>query len=254
MEKLNNQRIVITRSQDDFPAAVEAVRRRGGIPISCPMIELLDPLDCSDLDCAINSLRNFNWIFFTSAHSVDFFVKRMVALSIDKPETLIKHTAVIGSATAQALAAYGLQADFVARNSTGVDFFEEFQVKYTVRGSKFLLPLSDIARDSLTNLLRENGGEVTAVTAYRNKAVDDYPDGMLEYFIRKKIDWVLFFSSSAASNFARVMRRYPSITVNFKVASIGPLTSKTLRDNGIEPVVEAKPYSLEGLLDAISLI
>ncbi len=228
--------------------------RRGGIAISCPMIELLDPLDCSALDDAINSLRDFDWIFFTSAHSVDFFVKRMATLSFDTQQLESMQTAAIGPATAEALSTYGVHADFVAWNSTGINFFYEFQVKHDVSGKKFLLPLSDIARDSLPNLLHENGAVVTAVTAYRNKAVDAFSDGMLEYYKRGEIDWVLFFSSSAASNFARIMRRYPSVPVTFKVASIGPSTSKTLRDHGFEPSVEAKPYSLDGLLDAISAL
>jgi uroporphyrinogen-III synthase len=36
-----------------------------------------------------------------------------------------------------------------------------------------------------------------------------------------------------------------------KIASIGPITSATLREHEIEPTVEAQPHTVGGLVEAI---
>ena len=43
----------------------------------------------------------------------------------------------------------------------------------------------------------------------------------------------------------------PGTIQRYKTASIGPITSETLRMHGIEPTVEATPHTTEGVIDAI---
>ncbi|MBN2329613.1 MAG: uroporphyrinogen-III synthase [Candidatus Omnitrophica bacterium] len=252
MEKLAGQRIVITRSMEDFQAAAEAVRARGGIPIACPMIKLTQPENTEPLDRALQSLAHFDWIFFTSPHAVQFFFARTGALDIDAGVLNKINMAAVGSATANSLASRGFQSDFTAETFTGENLFHDFNKVHPVEKKRFLLPLSNIARKTLTNLLREHGGDATAVTAYCNTPAVDFSNEFIDGLKKNQIDWVTFFSSSAVNNFYRILSDAPGPPTNFQIASIGPSTTQTLLSHGQAPTVEADPYTLEGLLDAIA--
>jgi uroporphyrinogen III methyltransferase/synthase len=62
-------------------------------------------------------------------------------------------------------------------------------------------------------------------------------------------DWVTFASSSAVTNLASLVGA--EVLGKSKVASIGPVTSKTVRQLGLTVNAEANPYTVEGLVEAI---
>lgn len=252
METLAGKHIVITRSLEDFDLSAEAIRQREGIPIASPAIALALPSDCRPLDRAIHAIGQYDWIVFTSVHAVQFFYERMLFLGVRLPDTI--RSAAIGEATANALISLGVQPAFIAQKSTGEGMIQEFSRLYPVHEKRFLLPLSNIARDTVGNLLRGHGGAVTAVTAYCNAPAETFPSEFIRHMERREIDWVTFFSSSAVTNFYQIWKKYPWLETRFRVASIGPSTSETLRKHGVEPDVEADPHTLEGILDAISSI
>lgn len=227
------------------------MRRLGGEPIACPAIALVPPSDTEPLDRALRSLRDFDWVFFTSPHAVQFFFRRFEFLSIPMEIFQRLRTASVGSATTEALGYWDVKADFEAEEYTGEELFREWSRIYPVQGTRFLLPVSSLARDRLSRLLEENGGNVTAVTAYENRPVTEFPPEALDWFKRDAIDWVIFFSSSAAVNFYQMLEKYPRIRPSYVIASIGPSTTETLRGLGMIVTVEAQPHTLEGLLNAI---
>ncbi len=251
MENLQGQRIVITRALEDFPAAAEAVRRLGGEPIACPAISLVPPSDTEPLDRVLRSLRDFDWVFFTSPHAVQFFFRRFESLSIPQEMFDRIQTASVGSATTEALRQHGINPDFEAEEYTGEEMFREWSRIHSTQGTRFLLPVSSLARDRLSRLIQENGGQVIAVTAYENRPVTEFPPDVLELFQRNAMDWVTFFSSSAAVNFYQMLEKYPHIQARYAVASIGPSTTETLRSLNVVVTIEAQPHTLEGLLNAI---
>ncbi|MFB3786253.1 MAG: uroporphyrinogen-III synthase [bacterium] len=251
MAGLQGKRVVITRSREDWDETAAAVRRRGGLPISCPMIDILPPEDPTPLDSALRHMESFDWIFFTSVHSVRFFFGRAEMLGLTDVPPVQVRLAVIGPATAAELARHHLHPHFTADRFTGADFVEEFRRTQTVTGKRFLLPLSSIARATIVEALREAGGEVTAVTAYRNAPVTSLPEEIVTRLQHNEIDWILFTSSSTARHFLEALILHAAIPHSFHTASIGPLTSETLREYGCPPDVEAPVHTLEGLLDAV---
>jgi uroporphyrinogen III methyltransferase/synthase len=61
-------------------------------------------------------------------------------------------------------------------------------------------------------------------------------------------DLITFTSSSTVENFLALGLPWPK---GMQVASIGPVTSKTVRDHGLKVDIEARRHDIDGLVDAI---
>jgi uroporphyrinogen III methyltransferase/synthase len=104
-----------------------------------------------------------------------------------------------------------------------------------------------VARDLVPVELARCGAVVDVVEAYRTAA----PAGAFD--LKEKPDWVTFTSSSTVRNFAAVVgaEALAGALAGVKVASIGPITSATARELGIEVTVEASVFTVDGLVEAI---
>jgi uroporphyrinogen III methyltransferase/synthase len=105
-----------------------------------------------------------------------------------------------------------------------------------------------VARDLVPVELTKRGAQVDVVEAYRTAMPDDAPARAAEVFARKP-DWITFSSSSTVQNF--VAAAGAGALEGVKVASIGPVTSKTARALGIEVTAEAAKFTVDGLVEAI---
>ena len=124
-----------------------------------------------------------------------------------------------------------------------------------VKGKRVLLVRAKVARDVLPKALRHAGARVEVVEAYqtvaphasrrRLKAVLRRPD--------RRTHWVTFTSSSTARNFALLVGagRARAALKGIHVASIGPVTSGTLRELGLWVNVQARRYTMPGLVQAM---
>jgi uroporphyrinogen III methyltransferase/synthase len=110
-------------------------------------------------------------------------------------------------------------------------------------GQRILLPRAAVARDLVPVELARRGALVDVVEAYRTVV----PAGTFE--LEAKPDWIAFTSSSTVRNLV-AMAGTDSIA-SVKVASIGPITSATARELGVEVTVEAAVFTVEGLVEAI---
>jgi len=112
------------------------------------------------------------------------------------------------------------------------------------------LPRAAVARDLIPKELTKLGAHVDVVEAYRNIAPEDAVSHAHEIFAAsKKPDWVTFTSSSTVNNLLAAAGR--EALEGVRIASIGPVTSETARAQGLKVDVEAKQYTLDGLIRAL---
>jgi uroporphyrinogen-III synthase len=116
-------------------------------------------------------------------------------------------------------------------------------------GSRVLLPRAAVARDLVPRELEKRGASVEVVEAYRAAAPADLAERAAEALARKP-HWITFSSSSMVKNFvgAAALEALQGV----KIASIGPVTSATLRDCGLTVDAEADPHTVPGLVAAIA--
>ena len=237
---LFGKKILVTRARTQASKLSKALKNLGAQVVECPTIKIVAPSDnFAAIDAAIEKIRDFDWIIFTSANGVEKFFERLRIYGLDA--RALNKIAAIGSATAEKLSSFGIIADVVPK-----DFIAESladALKNFVDGKKILLARAEEARDILPESLKNFGAEVIVAPAY--KTVSEV-SAQIDF---DSIDLITFTSSSTVKNFVAAhgvaaLKKIPS-------AAIGSITAQTLKNFGVTPAVVAKKFTIEGLVEAI---
>jgi uroporphyrinogen-III synthase len=250
MPTLTNKRILITRTRHQASDLATQLEALGATPILIPTIEIVPPASFAALDAALTCLRTYDWLVFTSPNAVEGFHRRAQFLHLTQ---LPKKIAVIGPATLTAANAIGLTVDLIPPQYIAESLAQALLPE--APGKSFLLVRAAEARDILPATLTAAGATVTIAEAYRNQLPPDSLQALQTLFASPETypDAITFTSASTARNLCALLEAAnltlpPGITL----ASIGPITSQTLRDLGHEPTIEAPEPTIPALIQAIS--
>jgi uroporphyrinogen III methyltransferase/synthase len=177
---------------------------------------------------------------------VRFFFERLDCSRRDVRE-LPRKLCAIGPATRRELEKLHLKVDLMPEEYVAEALVEAFS-REQMRGKRVLLARAAAARELLPQELRRLGAAVDVVPAYRTVIPEDAQERARQVFARRP-DWVLFTSSSTAKNLVAIAGR--EALEGVRIASIGPVTSETVRSLGLNVAAEARPYTIDGLIEAI---
>ena len=128
----------------------------------------------------------------------------------------------------------------------------EALVRVGVRGRRCLLLRSPAARPALQEILTAAGAECEELPVYRNVAATSLPDTVLEQLGAARVDWATFTSSSTFLNLVGLLGTEAARLLGpVKLASIGPVTSGSIREAGFEVAAEAAKYTSTGMVEAM---
>ncbi len=248
-EKLNwyehlplfGKRIVVTRARGQASELSERLQTLGACVLEIPTIEIHPPADTAPLDRAIANLGSYDWLIFTSANGVRFFVERLDRSAADL-RSLRARICAIGPATRAAIEALHLKVDLMGQEYVAESLLAAFE-PHDLSGKRILLPRAAVARDLIPEELARRGAHVDVAEAYRTLPPEARPD------LPADVDAVTFTSSSTVQNFVAMFGAR-----DVRGVSIGPITTMTARALGIEIAAEASPFTIEGLLEAILLV
>ncbi len=245
---LFGQTVVSTRASHQSASLTRQLRSLGAKTIDLPAIEIQPPADIAPLDCAIARLSVYDWLVFTSANGVEFFLDRLRRSPLDL-RAIRGRLCAIGPATRAALEALDLKVDLMGREFVAESLLEAFE-PFNLNNRRILLARAAVARDVLPSELSRRGALVDVVEAYRTVRPHGLAERAHEIFRKSpRPQWITFTSSSTVENLMSVLK--PGDLAGVKVASIGPVTSATARQFGIDVAVEASNYTGEGLVQAI---
>lgn len=246
---LAGQRIVITRSREQADALGAKLSALGAEVIELPTIEIQPAADYGPLDGALGQLDTYDWLIFTSANGVRFFIERLDSSPRDL-RALRARICTIGPATKDAVEALHLKVDLIGTEYVAEGVIEAF-AEYDLAGRRILLPRAAVARDVLPAELARRGAHVDVVEAYRTGIPESAgPLARVLFSGSRKPDWITFTSSSTVQNF--VLLAGAAALDGVRIASIGPVTTAAARKLGLEVSVEAPVYTMDGLVEAIS--
>jgi uroporphyrinogen III methyltransferase / synthase len=250
---LFGQTIVVTRTREQASDLSARLGKLGAQVIEAPTIELA-PADPIAIESALAETARYDWIIFTSANGVRFAKERLLAMRLDSRAFGAARVATIGDATADAVRReLCLRVDLSPQRFVAEALGEAFAERGEIAGKRFLLLRADIARPLLRERLHEGGAaEVRDVPIYETKPAAALPPELIEAIDAGEVDWLTFTSSSTARNFYGLLTAPQAQKLaSARVASIGPITSQTLRELGIEPTVEARTFDVAGLVEAL---
>lgn len=243
--------VAVTRTRRQASQLAGQLAALGAQVIEAPTIDL-QPGDPAAIDDALTNLGRYRWLIVTSINGVAALVEAMLKRGLDARALGHLRIGAIGSATAEALQRHFLKADVIPDSFTAEDLAEALRQADDFRGRKVLLFRADIARTALSDALQGLGAQCDDCSAYRIVRPASLPAELREALEAGRVDWITFTSSSTFENLRALLGvdgdRYLRGT---KLASIGPITSQTIRDAGLEPAVEARPYTIEALVEAI---
>jgi len=196
-------------------------------------------------------MGGYDWLIFTSANGVRHFLQRCEALGqVARLRRL--RLGAIGPQTARVLEEHDLRVEVVPREYRAEGILDELGSD-RVRGARFLLARVAGARDVLPETLRQWGGVVDVVEAYRSRPIKDGGERLAALLKADSMDCVTFTSSSTVSGFFDMLGAagFARSAAGITVACIGPITAKTARDRGMKVHVEAREYTVDGLIRAI---
>ncbi len=244
-------RIVVTRARQQAGGFSSCLRELGAEPIEVPAIRILPPADgYAALDKAITNLAQYNWILFTSVNGVHHFWQRLITLGNDARKLAHLRIAAIGSATAKTLQKYSIIADLIPEKFVAESLLEALNNE-EISHQHFLLPRADIARQALPQGLRAAGARVTEVDAYRT--VLGEPDASTIASLQTGVEIITFTSSSTVRNFLALLaaQGMTELAEQATIATIGPITTRTAQKLGLSVAIQAEPYTIAGLIEAI---
>jgi uroporphyrinogen III methyltransferase/synthase len=217
--------------------------------IELPTIEIRAAADYGPVDRAIAALPSYDWLIFTSANGVRFFMDRLDESPSDL-RTLRAKICVIGPATRSAVESLHLKVDLMGKEYVAEGLLEAFRSS-DLNGKRVLLPRAAVARDIVPIELARRGAQVDVVEAYHTVPPEDACSRIREIFSgARRPDCITFTSSSTVKNFVAAAGG-ADLLAGVNVASIGPITSATARELGIEVAIEAREFTIDGLVEAL---
>ncbi len=245
---LFGRKIVVTRSRKQAGALAEALTKLGAVVDEIPTIRTEQPADLRAFGEAVSQAHAYDWLVFTSPNAVEAFFEMFFKIYKDAREIGGVRIAAVGPATAAKIASYRFGVDLQPDEYVAEGVIRSFNELGSIENQTFLLPIGDASRDVLEKALLSKGAIVDVVTAYRTVPETGDPTGALARFVETGADAITFTSSSTVTNFLALGADLPP---KICLASIGPITSKTLRDHGLEPTIEALQHDVPGLVAAI---
>lgn len=245
---LFGKKIAVTRTRQQAGDLVSRLRALGADAYEMPTIRLEPAPDKREFYETVAYSHAYDWIVFTSPNGVDAFFKAFFEIYHDARDLGAARIAAIGPATAARVRSFHLQVDVQPEKYVAEEVIKALQKETSVENLKILLPRAEGAREILAAGLAKLGAIVDDIPAYRTVPETEDICGGMKRYREEGADLVTFTSSSTAENFHAL--DFPA-HAGVCFASIGPVTSRTMKALGMPVDVEAKLHDIPGLVDAI---
>jgi uroporphyrinogen-III synthase len=248
---LSGMRILVGRARHQAGVLSAELRALGATVIEIPFIEIRKPKSFRPIDSALQKIGDYDWLILTSVNGVDALWQRMSKLHLDKRSLKGVRVAAIGPATRKAIELGGIKVDVVPSEYIAESVVRSLRRR--IRGKRVLLVRAKVARDVIPRELRLAGAEVDVVEAYET-VVPASSRARLHSVLksaRRRPHVVTFTSSSTVRNFVNLLGPRSTKFEDVRFASIGPVTSSTLRELGLGVDTEASEFTIPGLVKAI---
>ena len=250
---LSGKRVVVTRTREQAGELSAALAALGAEADELPTIRIVPPTDRKDFAAAVVDCPRYDWLVFSSPNGVKRFFEAFYAVYEDIRELGGARIAAVGPGTAAELKKHGLMVDIMPKKAVAEELIAEFDRKGDEFGGvanvTMLWVHSEKGRDVVYKELMKRQAIVDECIAYNTVPETEDPTGALARLKAEGADVITFTSSSTVRNFMALGVELPA---NCKIASIGPVTTATLREFGLEPHIVSETHNIPSLTEAIA--
>ena len=245
--------IIVTRSRDQASAFSDQLIELGANVLEYPTINITDPDDFGPLDKELENLDSTDWLIFTSVNGVDAFFNRIFELGHDVRDLKGVKICSIGPSTTERIKGFHVSIDCQPPKYVAESVVEALKKVEEIKGKRFLMPRTDIARSYIPEELEKLGAEVSDIIAYKTVLATDGDNIVLDKLKDGEVDIVTFTSASTVKNFVKIIGEdnLSAFKNNVQFASIGPITNESAKEMDIDISIKAEEYSIPGLVQAI---
>lgn len=249
---LLGKRVLVTRTRQQASALADLLRREGAIPVELPTLELVRVATDADLEARAARLDrcDYDWALFTSVNAVDHVFAFLERSGRDARVFAGCRVVSLGSATSSALQLHGIRPDLVASEFSSDGLLDAFR-DIDMQGAKVLLPRAEGGSPALIAGLNHRGAEVDELVLYDAQPPSTADPEVVHLVRQRKIDAATFASSSSVRNLSTLLGPDFEHLDNCVIASIGPVTSATVRELGFAVDVEPSEHTIPALVEAL---
>jgi uroporphyrinogen III methyltransferase/synthase len=261
-------RVLVTREHME---GFEPLEELGAEVIEFPTIEVVSPVSYEELDKSIDNIETYDWLIFTSRNGVKYFFKRFFDKDRDIRDLKGISICAIGTRTAEEIWRYGIKTDLIPdefRSEGLIEAFVQFSGKQTIptkpilnkgktdmgvlKGTRFLLPRAEVAREIFPERVRELGGEIDVPVAYRTIKPESRGKRLRRFLKEGRISIATFTSAATFNNFREIMGEdADELLKGVIIAAIGPITAKAIEKAGLHVDIVPKEATIEALVAEI---
>ena len=252
-------RVLVSRARKQAGALSSQLRELGCGVIEIPFIEIRKPSSYKPLDTALRNLAGYDWLILTSVNGVEALFARLGKLKLNRGALSHLKIAAIGPATKKAIEAHDVHVQVTPKEYVAESVVSALHRR--VKGKRILLVRAKVARDVIPRELRKAGASVDVIEAYETVAPESSRKRLQAALTSaRRPHAITFTSSSTVKNFvgllglraARAALKKSGPERGIHSASIGPVTSATLRELGLPVDIEAREYTIPGLVAALT--
>lgn len=244
---LFGKRIVVTRTREQAGELSKQLHDLGADVVELPTIRIDPPEDKLDFAQMVADSHTYDWLVFTSPNGVEKFFDAFYATYQDARSLGGPRIAAIGPSTEAKIREYRFTVDLLPEKFVAEGLIEAFKNE-SIEHQKVLWVKAEETRDVIYDELTKLGAIVDSCLAYRTVPETGDPTGAVAQLKKEGADVITFTSGSTVQHFFELAIELPEAC---QLVSIGPVTSKKLREQGREVAVEAADHNIPGLVEAI---
>ena len=250
---LFGQRVVVTRTREQASELSRQLQEFGAEVLEIPTIKIVPPEERVALVEALNGIGDYDWLIFTSPNGVTCFFEYFFKAFEDVRALGNVRIAAVGPATAAKIKEHHLRVDVMPEQYVTKKIAHAISGFESVENLRFLMLRAQVANPELPKALEEMGAIVDDVAVYKTEPETEDRNGAAARLLEEGADWITFTSSSTVENFharfdlPKLLKAFPQM----KTISIGPETSKALTALGLEPSVEARQHTIDGIVKSL---
>lgn len=239
-KELFGKNILVTRDTAQGENFCREIEKLGGNSELLSFLRIEDKMHNFNYE----NLKNYQALLFNSPNGVKFFFEHIPDMRVLGN---IKIGAV-GAKTKEELEKFKIKPDVMPEKYLTAELAEEI-LKITEENDRILVITSDISPCDDVEWSRKYNRKFEKFIGYNTnfnlKSKTDVEK------ILKDMEYITFLSSSAVKSFVSSLENDISCVKRLKVISIGPSTTKTLKNFKINIFSEALDYTADGVIDIL---